>query len=166
MFDKKVPEPEEVFHVKSYSGSVLRVFQDRVVLTQEGVRGVITRGLSGEKTIYYSDISSVQFRKCGLNPGILEFTFPGSNDRPGGANSGSRNENRFEFSAVNIGKMNKQMEKVNTFVQEKVRQAHAKSHAPEGSSSVDTLLKLKSLLDAGALTKEEFETEKRKVLAK
>ena len=36
MFDKKVPEAGEVFHVKSYSGSVLKVFNDRVVITQEG----------------------------------------------------------------------------------------------------------------------------------
>ena len=166
MFDKKVPESGEVFHTKSYSGSVLRVFQDRVVLTQEGLRGVITRGLSGEKTIYYSDISSVQFRKCGLNPGILEFTFPGSNDRPGGANSGSQNENRFEFTAVNIGKMNKQMKQVNDFIQEKVRQAHIKNPVQTVNSSADELIKLKSLLDSGILTKEEFEAEKQKILLK
>ena len=166
MFDKKVPEAGEAFHIKSYSGSVLKAFNDRVVITQEGLRGVIMRGLSGEKTIYYSDISSVQFRKCGLNPGFLEFTFPGSNDRPGGANAGSENENRFEFSAVHIGKMNKQMERVNQFVQERVRQAHVKTPAPTGNSGADELLKLKSLLDAGALSKEEFELEKKKVLAK
>ena len=166
MFDKKVPEAGEVFHIKSYSGSVLKVFNDRVVITQEGLRGVITRGLSGEKTIYYSDISSVQFRKCGINPGFLEFTFPGSNDRPGGANAGSENENRFEFSAMHIGKMNKQMEKVNKFIQGKIREAHMKSPTPAGGGGADELMKLKSLLDSGTLTKAEFETEKQKILAK
>ena len=166
MFDKKVPEAGEVFHIKSSSGSVLKVFDDRAVITQEGVRGVITRGLSGEKTIYYSDISSAQFRKCGINPGFLEFTFPGSNDRPGGANAGSENENRFEFAALHIGKMNKQMEKVNEFIQGKIREAPMKSPTTTGSGGADELMKLKSLLDSGALSKEEFEMEKKKVLAK
>ena len=37
---------------------------------------------------------------------------------------------------------------------------------PTGSGGADELMKLKSLLDAGALSKEEFEMEKKKVLAK
>ena len=37
---------------------------------------------------------------------------------------------------------------------------------PTGGGGADELLKLKFLLDAGALSKEEFESEKQKVLAK
>jgi hypothetical protein len=73
------------------------------VFNKEGLRGVITRGLSGEKTIYYSDI---------------------------------------------------------------IREAHMKSTAPTGGGGADELIKLKSLLDSGVLTKAEFESEKQKVLAK
>lgn len=46
------------------------------------------------------------------------------------------------------------------------REAHMKSPAPTGSGGADELIKLKSLLDSGALTKAEFESEKQKVLAK
>ena len=37
---------------------------------------------------------------------------------------------------------------------------------PTGGGGADELMKLKSLLDSGALTKAEFELEKQKVLAK
>jgi hypothetical protein len=37
--------------------------------------------------------------------------------------------------------------------------------APPASDGLDDLLKLKNLLDAGALTQEEFDTQKQKILA-
>lgn len=153
-----------VYHVKSFSGDVLDVYDDRLVITQEGVRGFISRGLSGEKVILFSDITSVQYKRCGVMAGFMELTFPGSNDRPGGAGAGTHNENRFTFSSLKPAELNRQMDKVYEFVESKIK-AKNKTQPPRGGKA-DELIKLKNLLDAGALTQAEFNLEKQKILAK
>ncbi|MDD4761326.1 MAG: hypothetical protein PHU66_11030 [Bacteroidaceae bacterium] len=52
-------EEEILFEIKSADGRVLKVYNDRVVLTQAGLLGALSRGFAGEKTIYYCDISSI-----------------------------------------------------------------------------------------------------------
>lgn len=39
------------YEIKSADGRVLKVYDDRVVLTQVGILGALSRGLAGEKTV-------------------------------------------------------------------------------------------------------------------
>jgi hypothetical protein len=155
------------YKIESSTGSVLCVYDDHVVLTQEGVMGGFSRGLAGEKVIYYADITSVQFKNCGWSAGYMEFTFPVSGDKTGGPLGGMKNENRFTFGRPTIGaakKLATEMEEVNDFIQEKVRTSKSPRTAGPVTSPADEILKFKQLFDMGAVTEEEYEAKKKQLL--
>lgn len=157
-----------VYSVKSVNGQVLNVYDDRIELTQEGKRGFLSQGLAGTKTYYYNDITTIQFKNCGWTAGFFEFTFAGGIDRRGGAMSGAGNDNRFMFGAPTIGKakeMAVEMEKVNEYIQNRLREYKTVSHnATAPVSSADELVKYNDLLQKGIITQEEFEAKKKQLL--
>ena len=157
------------YRVKSILGQVMYVYDDRVILTQEGARGLFTKGLQGEKTYYYNDITSVQFKNCGWTTGFIEFTMAGGIDRQGGAFSGVNNDNRFTFSKPTIGaakKLAEEMETINTFIQAKIRECKNGTRVTniQANSDADEIRKFKELLNEGIITQEEFEAKKKQIL--
>ena len=160
---------ECLHEVKSVTGQVLKIYDDHIELTQKGARGVLTQGLQGSKSIYFSDISSVQFKNCGWTAGFFEFTFSGGIDRKGGSFSGALNDNRFSFGKPTIGaakKLAKEMETVNNDLQRLLRE-YKSVPAAGGSqqiSNADEILKFKQLLDMGTISEEEFEAKKKQLL--
>lgn len=159
---------ECVYEVKSPTGQILRVYEDKLELTQKGVMGALTQGLAGSKIMYYSDITSIQFKNCGWTNGFFEFSFGGGVDRKGGAWSGMLNDNRFTFGKPTIGKakeLAKEMEKVNEYIQECLRLSKtAPVQQAQSISSADEIKKYKGLLDDGIITQEEFEAKKKQLL--
>lgn len=164
------------FEIKSADGRLLKVYDDRVVLSQAGILGFMSRGLAGDKTIYFTDITSIQFKEAGWTAGFMEFTFPGSNDRKGGPISGTTNENRFTFGKPTIGaarKLNEEVLVTKEFIEKKVQElknqkqtAQISSNQSSGISKSEELLNLKKLLDANAISENEFERLKMEVLNK
>ncbi len=155
------------FEIKSVTGQVLRVYEDRVELTQEGVRGAVLQGLQGVKTYYYNSISTIQFKNCGWTNGFIEFTFAGGNDRRGGAWSGAANDNRFTFGKPTIGaakKLAEEMEQVNAYLQERLKVSKQPQQVVQQNSEADELMKFKMLAEQGVITQEEFEAKKRQIL--
>lgn len=159
---------EERFMIKSADGRTLTVFDDRVVLSQTGVMGFLSRGLAGDKTIYYQDITSIQFKEAGWTAGFMEFTFPGSNDHSGGPLSGSKNENRFTFGMPTIGAaraLNVKVVEAKQFIEEQIKKSKIKDQSVNVSSSTtDELIKLKSLLDSNAINQDEYDKMKASLL--
>lgn len=154
------------FEIKSVTGQVLRVYEDRVELTQSGVRGAILQGLQGVKTYYYNAISTIQFKNCGWTNGFIEFTFAGGNDRRGGAWSGAGNDNRFTFGKPTIGaakKLAAEMEEVNAYLQERLKFSRQPQFVSQ-SSGADEIMKFKELAEQGIITSEEFEAKKKQIL--
>lgn len=155
---------------KSVTGEVMNVYDDRIELTQEGVKGFLSKGLSGTKTYYYKDISSIQFKNCGWTNGFFEFTMAGGLDATGGAWSGWGNDNRFTFGAPTIGKAKavaKEAEKINEYIQSKMKEAKSSTvHIanPQPLSAADEIKKYKELLDSEVITQEEFDTKKKQLL--
>ena len=157
------------FEVKSVSGQVLYVYDDKIELAG-AVGNYLSKRLEGRKTWYYKDITSVQFKNCGWTAGFFEFTFGGGIDnKRGGPISGLTNENRFTFGAPSIGLAKEkaaEMEKVNDYIQRKLAEAKrsviASTNVP--FSSADEIMKYKNLLDAGIITKAEFERKKKQLL--
>lgn len=143
-------------------GSVLKIYDDRLVIGQKGVTGFLARGLSGEKTIYYRDITSIQFKETGLTAGYLEFSFPGSRDSRGLL---ERGENKFVFVAqVGFGggkELNKKAADIKQYVEKRV---NAMNNPVSEFSAADELLKFKTLLDSGVISTEEFEKKKSELL--
>jgi len=157
----------QVYEIKSSDGRVMKVYEDRLVLTQKGLLGFVSRGLAGEKTIYYRDLSSVQFKNCGFVAGFMEFTFPGSNDHVGGPISGTANENRFTFGRPTIGaakKLARQMEEVNNYIQGRIGMSRQPRERIASLSAADEIVKFKQLLEEGIITQGEFELKKKELL--
>lgn len=155
----------------SATGQVMRIYEDRVDLTQTGAKGFFSQGLAGTKTYYFCDITTIQFKNCGWSAGFIEFTFAGGRDGRGGVLIGANNDNRFVFGKSTIRAAKKlavEMEKVNACLQERLRQAKAAKTAPAQNvvqiSSADEILKFKNLLDQGIITQEEFEAKKKELL--
>lgn len=152
------------FEMSSMIGNVLKVYKDKLIIGQKGILGLITRGLSGEKTIYFRDITSIQFKETGLTSGYLEFSFPGSHDSHGLTDIG---ENKFLFAAcVGLGKgkaLNQKATIIKSYIEDMVNMI--KSHVSSPSSSIaDELLKFKTLLDSGLISQEEFGKKKFELL--
>lgn len=163
---------EPIFKFKSITGAVMNVYEDKVELTQEGARGLLTRGLQGVKTYYYTDISTIQFKNCGWTNGFFEFTFAGGIDRRGGAWNGFDNDNRINFGAPTIGRARKvaeEAEKINNYLQERLRIAKTQKAQPTvinqtTTTGADEILKYKQLLDDGIISEEEFQLKKKQIL--
>jgi hypothetical protein len=55
-------------------GQQLEVYEDKVgIVPGRGLNGLMTRGLSGPKTISFSSITALEHKKAGLANGFLQF---------------------------------------------------------------------------------------------
>lgn len=150
------------FELTSMMGSVLKVYDDRLTISQKGVTGFLTRGLSGEKTIYFRDITSIQLKETGLTSGYMEFSFPGSRESRG---LSERGENKFMFAAsIGFGggkDLNRKAAEIKQYIEKRV---NAIKTPVSSFSTADELLKFKTLLDSGVISAEDFEKKKSELL--
>ena len=78
--------------------SELEVFEDKLTLTPKGWRGVLNKGLAGTKTIPFSSIVAVQYRKAGrFTEGFLQFTILGGIEVQDGIEAAQGDENSFLY---------------------------------------------------------------------
>lgn len=139
------------------AGKRFRVYEDCISFSPKGLTGFLTKGISGERKIYYKDISSIQFKESSkLLSGFIEFYIVGQNTKQGGGLfSGTDNENRFTF----YNKQLPTMLEIKEFIENKLNGDNSKS-----SNDLDDLIKLKELLDKGIITQEEFNQKKKQLL--
>ena len=162
--EKQEEQDAIVYDLKGARGRRLLVYHDRcIIATKAGVGSLITGNASdGEKTIYYTDVLSVQYKKCGLQLGYLQLETASSTMN--NKSNNFFNENSFTFDA-NLSAV---MEKVQEFVKKKVADAKKQKNTPivvSGAiSSADELKKFKELLDMGIITQEEFDAKKKQLL--
>lgn len=158
-----------ICEIKSNTGQLLFIFEDHVELTQTGAMGLLTQGLKGTKTFFYTDISSIEFKNCGLTNGYIEFKVAGQSNTHSGAWGGMNNENRFVFGATTLDKAKQlaaDMAIYNEVLQNKLKQAKmAKNSIPVAKQSTASEIKeYKALLDEGIITQEEFDAKKKQLL--
>lgn len=153
-----------VYELNGGMTKILRVYNDRVSLQIiKNLRSFMTSNFfGGTKEIFYSDIIGVQYKEAGsVVAGYIQFE-----TASGRAKDNFNNENSFTFSDVYL--KNEVASQVVNFVRAKVREARAPQAAPvqvvQQVSAADELKKLKDLLDAGAITQEEFDEQKKKLL--
>lgn len=158
-------EDRPVYDIKGARGRYLKVYEDKCIIgTKAGVASFLTgNGSDGEKTIYYSDVLGVQFKRSGLQLGYLQLeTSSGMMNNRG---DNFFNENSFTFD----GDLDIRMEEVSTYVKKRVDEAKRSKGAPivtqtVAVSSADELKKFKELLDAGIITQDEFDAKKKQLL--
>lgn len=155
-----------VYELNGGMTKILRVYNDRVSLQViKNLRSFMTSNFfGGTKEIFYSDIIGVQYKEAGsVVAGYIQFE-----TASGRAKDNFNNENSFTFSDAYL--KNEVASQVVNFVRAKVREARAPQAAPvqvvQQTSAADELKKLKDLLDAGAITQEEFDEQKKKLLNK
>ncbi len=153
----------KIFEV-SCAGITLSVYEDCVSLTPKGFLGFATKGMAGERKIFYKDISSVQFKpSTKLLSGFIEFYFAGHNTQKqgGGLFAGTNNDNRFTF----YHKFLPDMVKINDYIQSKINNITITNPPTiDNTDSVTELKKYKQLLDDGIITQEDYDTKKKQLL--
>ena len=159
-----IMEEKLMYSIDGNIGRILNVYEDRCVIAVGG-RKKLLGGLLGDKQIYYSDVTSVQFKNLGFTSGYLQFEFPGAQN----ANNYS-SENSFVFGAT-VGtqcynELKKRMPVVYQYIMQRVHfyKTNTNSSASDPASCADEILKFKQLLDAGVITQEEFDAKRKQLL--
>lgn len=133
-------------HVISGVNGTLELHDDRIVLRRGKLLG------NFEKTTYLQDVIEVRLKKPGLSRGFLSIATA--------MDSKGVNINSVEANAIAL-KSNQWDEAVEfkRFIEEAVAKVK-----DGGGSIASEIAKFKALLDAGALTEEEFSAKKKQLL--
>ena len=166
--------PEDVVFYMEGRKSNLTVYADELKLTPSGVLGFMTQGLAGEKTIPFDSIQAVQFKETGdFTVGFLQFTIMGGAEASGGVFKTADDENSFMFGdrnnfgdslEVKRSLNNELAVKIRDYIKTRAREMKSGSAQVQTDSVPEQLIKLKSLLDDGVLTEDEFNAQKKKLL--
>lgn len=145
-------------------GGSLEVLEDRVILKHTMVLGLTTGFFKGHKTIPYSAITAVQYKRSGVLSGYIQFTLSGGVEARRGIWEAQFDENTISFAN------NEVFDKAREFIEARIGHRSAPTSpvapSPTGGNIVDTLEKLLMLRDKGALTPDEYEEQKAQLLGK
>lgn len=143
-------------------GETLEVRDDGVVITPKGVLGVMNRGLKNDKFILFTSITAVQFKEAGLTTGYIQFTVPGGIENNQGMAGSWSDENTVNFNAA----CNDTFRAIRDYIQARIGpKGAAPSSAAEADAVAEGLGRFADLRDRGVITPEEFEAQKRALLA-
>ena len=142
--------------------STLHVYDDYCEIS--GKAGTLNC-TKGTKKLYYSDLTSVQFKlPGGFFAGYIQFEYPGSDTTN---KSPYESENAVVFNKKDNIKL---MEEIYNFVERRISEEKQAKRAPAGTviqqatSPAEELKKMKELLDMGIITQEEFDAKKKQLL--
>lgn len=156
------------FNCLGYGGkSTITLRDESLTIARQGLQATLTHGMTGEKTIMLNQISAIQVKKCGFNHGYIQFVIPGSIEAKSGAVYGDRkNENIIYFDGTWDKKKiyNENAEYIKEFIEKHNANVNKGVVVQQESSKYDEIKKLKDLLDCGAITQQEFDEEKKKIL--
>ena len=152
-----------IFELNGGVGDTLLVYDDKVVITHKGILNFFAMGIKGDKTLYYSDITSVQYKKPGFTAGYIQFSLPGGRESTGGVFAATNDENTITLS--NTAEVISTAEKVVEYINDKLRDIKSgRSGATSPLSAADEVKKFKDLLDTGVISQEEFDAKKKQLL--
>ncbi|MFD1471041.1 DUF4429 domain-containing protein [Companilactobacillus mishanensis] len=146
---------------------------DKITIQRKGLFGVMSQGIKGGRTIFYSDIKSIEFRKPSFfSNGYIQLltnlelsnkentTFAGTT-----TNDAIKDPNTVILRAFKKGKKD-ESENFYNFVSSKWNAAKSgKNVATSPVSIADEIEKFKKLLDENIITPEEFDKKKQELLS-
>ncbi|MCK9575314.1 MAG: SHOCT domain-containing protein [Clostridia bacterium] len=151
-----------VYFLKGASGDQLFVYEDKIVIKHKGIMNFIAMGIKGEKTIYYSDITSIQVKPRGVFVGYIQFSLSGGNESIKGLYDAMRDENTVKISS------NTQLQIVINYINERLKDQKTKTKTEIGNNNktqiFDEIKNYKKLADEGVITQEDFNLKKKKLL--
>lgn len=162
---------EELMRLKGTNGTVI-VFADKVVISRKGLIAFSTQGgFQGDRTIYYKDLASVEYKKPGWVNGYLQFIFPGSLNASAKvgifktSSKSAKDQNTIILRAFNK-KIPSESEKLYKLILSKIEEFKSVSNqSANPTSDADEIRKYKALLDDGIITQKEFDDKKKQIMS-
>jgi len=144
---------------KGYNGTI--VLTDTAVIIKRGAKGFFLGGgsIRGDKTIPYSSIVAVQYKKAGLTVGYLQLTLRGGSDAKAGITEATKDENTVTFASKKTGELFWELKE---FIEKKAHETQ--SGQSQSSNQLDDLEKLAQFKEKGIITEEEFAAKKKQIL--
>ena len=148
-----------VYEKEGRVSTTLLVYEDRVMI-KRGMMGRMATGGPSEKTLLYSNLTGVEYKKPGLLSGYLNFNGPGLQKSSGTVNS-QKNENSIVFATKGS-----EWKEIADYITSRIAIASQGGQTIiQTQSAADELIKFKKLLDEGIISEEEFEEQKKKLLS-
>ena len=139
-------------------------YNDRVVISRNGIKGLLTQGFSGDRTYFYKDITAVDFRKPSfVANGYLKIITGGIQDDNckkvnliKSTDAVMKDPNTLALRAFKKETANKDEEFYNLIMNKINEIKNNQANTNNNVSVADELKKFKELLDMGAITEEEY----------
>jgi len=146
--------------------TIIKLGEGILTISRPGIISKFSHGFCGEKTILFNQISAIQIKKAGMARGYIQFIMAGTKEAKSGAVFGNiKDENIIYFaSGFNNKKVNSNAEEIKNMIEQYNLNINKGTTIIKNEDKYDKLAKLKKLLDDNVITKEEFETEKAKLL--
>ena len=158
---KRRQEPKESgLHAHGVNGEIH--YGDGIILiTRKGGFASVAMMGRGEKAIGVDKVTSVQFKEAGpVLSGYIQFAFSGSDEVKGGTFKAASDENSVIFTKAQMPAF----ERIRDAVQSEIAGGGGADGSARNVPVTEELARLADLRDRGALTDEEFATEKARVL--
>ena len=139
--------------------STLTVYEEHCSISNKKTFSTFLNGraFNGTKEFYYCDLGSIQYKEPGkIFSGFIQFEYPCTNE------NSFLSENTFPIMKSSNSE---DCKRAYEYIRGKIAVYKAiDKTAPSAFSPADELKKYKELLDAGAITQEEFDTKKKQLL--
>ncbi len=113
-----------------------------------------------DKTIYYTDITSVQFKKPGFTTGYIQFSLSGGRENTGGVMGAMQDENSVAIKSKAVV----EAERIVEFINQKLHTLKSGGNMKGVISAADEIKKYKELFDLGIISQEEYEIKRKQLL--
>lgn len=161
-----------IYEIDGQKGQILQLYEDRcVILTKGGLKSLFSKKKDGNEKVYYFKYVTDIRKNSKTSSGRIEFEYADPAQNPV-----YNSDNYFEFGAgfttPMYGVVTDQMDHIyedvlkywKAVVGTESVVTEPTASDPQPQSVADELLKFKQLLDMGAITQEEFEEQKNKLL--
>jgi hypothetical protein len=138
----------------------LEVYSDKVKITRsQGFSNLMLHGLKGEREIYLRTVSGIVFKPVGsMTVGYLQFTFAGGQETKKALLDAVQDSNTVIFET----KDQPAFEYAKGIIEQRIAAIHTQGGV-NIASPADELAKLHQLLQAGAISQAEYDTQKRRL---
>jgi DNA-directed RNA polymerase subunit RPC12/RpoP len=142
-------------------GDYLVIHEAEVTLQHKGIVNVIAQGVKGDKTIFISDLTSIQFKKPSeYLLGYIQFSLPGAIENRMGIMGAEADENSIKI----VKSKEDEAEVVSEYLLNRLRELKNPKPFIWSFNPSDEIRKFKSLLDDGIISQEEFDAKKKQLL--
>jgi hypothetical protein len=149
---------DDLFRAEGQNGQV-ELLADKLVIKRKGIRSLLNHGLNGDKTIFLASLRAVQLKEANwIAPGYIQFSISGGSESVGGYAEAVHDENTVTFAKTRQPAFLELRQRIED------QQRRGAPLAASSSAPVGELERLVALRDKGAITPQEFEVLKRKIL--